>query len=515
LEVRGNRERLKTLQHPIGRCAEQVNNLTMKTLVMIAYFFPPEGSAGSFRPLRFVRYLPQMGWRAHVISALPSQYERYDPGLLAMVPKETEVIRVKGYDVWQAFQSWRSRRIQKKLTISGGINVRRLTDGQGRNIWSWAREMVRSGEASWYHPDMARPWIKPAVKATVELCKRESTGVIWATAGPVSSFHVAQLASWRTGIPYVLDFRDSWTITYNDFEARRPKWAIRRDRKRMFTLLEGAQAVVFRYASEAESYWRAYHGALEQRKVHIIPNGYEGSIDHHMIPTGDRCNIVYTGTLQSYHYDVFLKSLRILKRKDLTLAKKLRVLFVGETPSELYEQLKKLDLDDIVELRAPTSHSETVRLQREAHCFLVFGRSPEMRGHELLVGAKLFAYIKAGRPIIGVLPSDETRNILQGLHVKTIADVNSPPEIVAVLQQVLDAWASDTLSMIIPEQKQCERYSAEAQSAALARALEGKPSLEPFIPGSVDVPSSLREYLGQENWLGAPLTERRFWNGLR
>jgi glycosyltransferase involved in cell wall biosynthesis len=219
--------------------------------------------------------------------------------------------------------------------------------------------------------------------------------------------------------------------------------------------------------------------------------------------------------LQSYHYDSFLKSLRILKRKDLTLAKKLRVLFVGETPSELYEQLKELDLDDIVEVRGPTSHSETVRLQREAHCFLVLGRSPDMRGHELLVGAKLFAYIKAGRPIIGVLPSDETRNILQGLHVKTIADVNSPPEIVAMLQQVLDAWSSNTLSMIIPEQKQCERYSAEAQSAALARALEGKPSLEPFIPGSVDVPSSLRAYLGQENWLGARLTERRFWNGLR
>ena len=86
----------------------------MKKVIMVAHPFPPEGAATSYRTLRFVRQLPKLGWNATVISALPSQYERYDPKLLAMVPSETEVIRVKGYDLWQSFQSWRFRRIQRK-----------------------------------------------------------------------------------------------------------------------------------------------------------------------------------------------------------------------------------------------------------------------------------------------------------------------------------------------------------------------------------------------------------------
>jgi hypothetical protein len=269
----------------------------------------------------------------------------------------------------------------------------------------------------------------------------------------------------------------------------------------MFSLLQGARALVFRYASEAECFWRAYQGALDSSKVHIIPNGYEGSIENCMIPQGDRCQIIYTGTLQSYRYDSLLEALKILKLIEPIGAKHLRLLFVGETPAEFGEKLQCLGLSDIVELRAPTTHNEIVRLQREAHGYLVLGRSSKMRGYELLVGAKLFEYIKGGRPIIGVLPSDETKNILKQLDVNTIADVSSPSEIVTLLLRVLEAWSTDSLSVLVPNRSLCERYSAEAQSAALCRALEGEPSLEPFVPGSVVMPPSLQAYIEKENWL--------------
>jgi glycosyltransferase involved in cell wall biosynthesis len=181
-------------------------------------------------------------------------------------------------------------------------------------------------------------------------------------------------------------------------------------------------------------------------------------------------------------------------------ASQVRLLFVGETPPGLDEQLKTLKLTDIVELRGPTSHSEILRLHRDAHGFLVLGRSSELRGYELLVGAKLFEYLKGGRPIIGVLPSDETKNILQRLDVTTLADVDSPLEIASLLLRVLDAWSTNSLSVLVPDKKLCERYSAATQSAALSRALEGKPSWEPFIPGSVTVPASLKAYIEKEDW---------------
>src|SRR5207244_4028757 len=168
------------------------------------------------------------------------------------------------------------------------------------------REAVRAAEALYYHPDMAMPWIRPAVKATVKLCTCKRPNVIWATGGPWSSFIVAKRASQRTGLPYVLDFRDSWTVAYNEFEARRSAWAMRLDRRNLYWLLKGAQAVIFRYHTEVECYWLAYPGALDVARIHIIPNGYDGAIDEFVPPAGDKCTILYTGTLSLYRYDTLL-----------------------------------------------------------------------------------------------------------------------------------------------------------------------------------------------------------------
>jgi hypothetical protein len=475
----------------------------MRSVIMIAYFFPPEGNAGVYRPLRFVRHLPTMGWNASVISLDTTCYQRYDPGLLDLVPSETEVVRVRSRDPWQFIQMRRAQRIQKKLMCASGEAVARFHGVQQVPVRAFLREVVRQAEAWCYHPDMAMCWIRPAVQATVQMSAHKRPDVIWATAGPVSSFIVAQRASQRTGVPYVLDFRDAWTITYNDFEASRPAWATRLDRRALYRLLEGAQAVIFRYHTEAECYWHAYRGALDAARIHIIPNGYEGTIDEFVVPKGDKCTILYAGTLSSYRYDTLLQALHRLKTCAAARARQLRLLFVGDGMEALADDVAVLGLSDIVETADSTSYAEIARLQREAHALLVLGRPPTMKGYELFAGAKLFSYLQAGRPIVGVLPPDETTKILHRVGVPTVADGDSPAEIVAVFQQLLDAWSGGTLSSLVPDRAACKAYSAERQTAALVCALEGKPAAEPFVPHSVEIPPSLREDIGAAAWANA------------
>jgi len=335
------------------------------------------------------------------------------------------------------------------------------------------------------------------------MAARKQPDVIWATAGPVSSFVVAQRASQRTGVPYVLDFRDAWTITYNDFEASRPAWATRLDRRALYRLLEGAQAVTFRYHTEAECYWHAYRGALDAARIHIIPNGYEGTIDEFVVPNGAKCTVLYAGTLSSYRYDTLLQALQQLQTSDPARARQLRLLFVGDGMEALADDAALLGLSDIVETTGPTSHAEIARLQQAAHALLVLGRPPTMKGYELFAGAKLFSYLQAGRPIVGVLPPDETQKILQRVGVSTVADGDAPAQIVAVFQQLLDAWSGGTLSALIPNRAACQAYSAEQQTAALVCALEGKPAAEPFVPHSVEIPPSLRGDIGTAAWANA------------
>ena len=115
-----------------------------------------------------------------------------------------------------------------------------------------------------------------------------------------------------------------------------------------------------------------------------------------------------------------------------------------------------------------------------------------MRGYELFAAAKLFGYLKTGMPIIGVVPPDETRNVLVRTGIRTVADVESPLEVAAVLTKVIDAWSQNKLSSLVSDQDKCELYSSERQSPELVRALEGTPALEPFVPGSAEIPLSLR-----------------------
>jgi hypothetical protein len=343
-------------------------------------------------------------------------------------------------------------------------------------------------------------WIRPAVEAVVDLCAREGCNVIWATTGPVSSLVVAMQASKRTGIPYVVDFRDAWTITANEFADRRPAWAKRADRRMMYQILVGAQAAVFLYDSVAECYWRAYPGALTAAKVHLIPNGYEGDIhEFEDIPKSEICTILHAGTLSSYRYDTLLDALSLFKKLAPLQIRQLRLLFVGEATEMLANEVAARNLSDVVVIRGPTSYTEISQLQQNAHALLVLGRGGAMKGHELFAGAKLFGYLKAGRPIVGVLPRDETRNILSRVGVSMIADAGATAEIIAVFQHVLHAWSTGTLASLAPVRTACAAYSAERQTAALICALEGAPAIEPFIPGVVEIPPSLREEIGDRS----------------
>jgi hypothetical protein len=126
-----------------------------------------------------------------------------------------------------------------------------------------------------------------------------------------------------------------------------------------------------------------------------------------------------------------------------------------------------------------------------------------MRGHELLAGAKLFGYLKSGKPIFGVLPNCEARKVLERLGVSTVADVDSVSDIVLTLRQLLDAWSESRLSDFVPNRSACEAYSADRQTAALVRVLEGLPAAESFVPGSVEIPASLQREIGRTGWIGA------------
>jgi hypothetical protein len=452
------------------------NYMSMKSILMVSYYFPPEGSAGVYRGLRFLKELVKAGWEATVVCCEPYQYERYDPKLLSQVPADTRIVRVKAWDPWLAFQTWRGMRIENKLIGSSVEEVREVVAGHYAPFRSRLREIVRRAEAWVYRPDIRMPWIRPAVEQVQNVCRESRPSppsVIWATIGPLSAGVVAYRASMATGIPYVLDFRDPWGLEYYEEEVRRPAWAKKADRNMMCRMFKRAQAVVFLFQSIANCYLQEFPEALDGKKIHIIPNGFEGSIDDFSHASDGRCKVLYTGTLSSYRYDTLLEGLLLLKKKDPERAKLLHLLFVGENLQEFDYKVVELGIKDIVEITTPVSYAEVRLLQQKAHALLILGRAPGRKGHELVAGAKLFGYLQARRPIIGILPSDETRRILGEVGVTTVADAECPSEVVTVFERILEGWSNRTLESLLPNHVVCEQYSSSRQISALLAALQG------------------------------------------
>jgi hypothetical protein len=227
--------------------------------------------------------------------------------------------------------------------------------------------------------------------------------------------------------------------------------------------------------------------------VHILPNGFEGDVERSTPAKGVKCELLYTGTLGDYRYDTLLDSIGSLKAHFRTEAAQMHFQFVGEGTEVIAKQAEILKLTDIVTTEGAMSQSAVAILSQKAHALLLLGRPATMKGHELFAAAKLFGYLKAGKPIVGILPDDQAKQILQKVQVSTVANVDARDEIVAVLRAVLRAWTDGKLESLAPDPVACRVYSAENQTQALVAALEGAPAFDPFVPGRVDVPASLRD----------------------
>jgi hypothetical protein len=465
---------------------------------MISYIFPPEGNAGTYRPLRFVRHLPAHGWRPVVIANAPYSYQRYDPTLLSLVPPETEILSVRNPDRWAAFQQARERPRERNARSTTEI-LSQIQASERRLLRSVARRVAHKIEGIVYNPDPAMFWIRPATEVAVKACDRSAAEMIWATGGPWSSLVVGREVALRTGRPYILDFRDSWTLECDDFQATQPEWARQRNRRLLSRLFNDAHAVVFRYMAEAESYWRAYPGALVPERIHLIPNGYDGSVAPFEVSRQGRCTLLYTGYVMEYWYETLLEALVWLKRSEPAITSRLRIVFVGEGTEAIAKSAVSMGLADVIETRGAVSFGQVNQLQSEAHALLLLGWKPG-RGHEFR-GSKIFGYLKAGRPIIGVLPEDENKKILRSVGVRTIADVESLSQITTALRLLVSAWCKDELRALLPDPTACEKYSADQQTQSLVYALEGLPPRNSFEPGSCPVPPSLANLIGPKGWV--------------
>jgi glycosyltransferase involved in cell wall biosynthesis len=401
-----------------------------RPILVVAYYFPPFHSAGvSIRIVKFLKYLPGLGWRPLVLTVDDRrEYEHLRRGgsaeLLEDLPPQVAIHRTGSGEVSAALLE-RGRAMRKR-----GGPARAAIDALRR---------LRNLATRWLLiPDEQLPWLPSAVRAGWRVIRRERPAAILVTCPPHSAALAGIILKRLTRIPLVLDFRDDWVDT-PWFRARpRPVRLINRWLERR--AVGAADRVVLVTPASLEAFVRRYP-RLSRDRFACIPNGVDladfdgagGAAEsppaRPLLDAEDGCfTIVHAGLLtvaadwRRSPYG-FFRALARIRDADPRVYRCLRVVFTGALPREYREQAAGCGVGDIVQEAGYVPRPAFVALLRRADLLLAIN----YEGFETLVPGKLYEYWAAGSaPILLLSVPGAAQALVDGHGLgRTLAPDNS------------------------------------------------------------------------------------------
>jgi glycosyltransferase involved in cell wall biosynthesis len=403
-----------------------------RTVLVLAYHFPPVGGSGVQRNVKFVRYLESHGYRSVVMTGsgeTTSFWAPNDETLLREVPPSAEIHRIGGREPF-ADRPWRNR----------------------------LDRIVARPEP------FARWWNSRILEHGARL--GSGADVIYASLTPYETALAASGLARRLNRPWVADLQDPWALDEIWFY---PTGLHRRiDLRRMRSALSTAAAVVVN-SDEAEKRFRAAMPELRARLV-TIPNGFDAE-DFRGQPedrTDGRFRIVHAGYLYTAigrrhrrvgrirralggsptTVDVLPRSLvfllealeRLIDHRP-ELAEEIEVHLAGVLSDADEEVVRGSDL---IHKHGYLLHAETVALVRSADLlFLPLHDVP--RGSRVgIVPGKTYEYLASGRPILAAVPDGDARDLLARAGTACLCRPRDVTAMVSCVKSQLDRWRRGT-----------------------------------------------------------------------
>lgn len=424
--------------------------------LIVSYVFPPVGGAGVQRVLKLVKYLPECGVQADVLTAKDPSVPLQDDSLARDVPAETQVFRVRTFE-----PSYRTKQVawQAAANPHPGLAAR------------LKRQAVALGRRLLV-PDPQLLWLPAAQLALAQrLRAKEADDVVFISGPPFSQFLLAALCRLRRGTAVVLDYRDEWTMTSSAYEM---SGAAQVNAQLERAILRCAHAITtateeFRTALLRRFRW------LDPSRVHTIPNGYDSDDFPADLPSpsSGRFVLTYSGTVFRLTSAAgFIAGLRLLHARDEALAKLLEVRFVGrivDTEASHFEGTEGLGLRRLGYLE----HGRALWHLAESHAALCI--LDDVAGVERIYPAKIFEIMRLGRPCLALTPDGALATLVRRHRLGQVVHPRDAEAVAHSLARMLrsfgDAVPSDHAPVDI------ERFDRRAQAADFAQVFRSAKAL--------------------------------------
>jgi glycosyltransferase involved in cell wall biosynthesis len=432
--------------------------------LLLAVEFPPLASGGVHRALSLAEHLGASNIAIDVVTVRPEDYAPWsqaplDPTLLDRVPPSVQVHRIaSGFPAWY----WRAQR---------------------------SKVAFRAMQYAYWGDPVAFFWRRPVIAALDRLVAERRPDVLLATMPPFGVGVLASALARRYRLPWVGDWRDPWTLwRMGPF----PTYAHYRYTKHVEGAALKSANVSVTTSHVTREDWLRLFPTLDPARVETIYNGYDTSVLDRVAAaprdTSAVKSIVYVGT---FYYDPTARALlapiwrraphRWLfytpRREDwlyrspyfflaglARLAGRVRVDFAGAVPYWLPDMLRETGTERYVRLLGPVSHRDAIRLEKSADALLLTS-AKVIGGRDYSIAGKLFEYIGARRPILGVLTDGAMRDIVEQTGLGVLADPDDTDAVAAAIERIVEGVT------VSPNEEVIARFDRSHMARAMAECL--------------------------------------------
>ena len=300
----------------------------------------------------------------------------------------------------------------------------------------------------------------------VRVARRWGATHLMGTGPPFSSLIAASVAARRTGLPFLADLQDSWTIhpdTHYPTPAHRAidEWLERSVWEEASAVTVVTRTIASRYASRYPE-WTS--------KIRLLYNGYDPE-DLPASPSAreEGFTIAYTGSFYPHSPpSTLLAAVERLMRGGAIPIDRFHVDFVGRPEDSIRREVSARGLTHVVRIHGFRPLQEAVATAATAD--LLYLLIPAHFGEAL--SDKLFMYLATGNPILAEVPEGECKDFLQewGGNVRFV-----PPGDVDAMEAAIRAALTGDARRTQPHPRHADfrvAFSRDTQARQLGEILE-------------------------------------------
>jgi len=413
----------------------------VRRLLVISYYFGPDGSVGGLRWAGLSKYLARLGWEISVITAAPPTGNGTSGDAhVEWCPR-----------LWTFLDGCR---LLRRLALGGSpgafANGSRVVSGG--ELPGPLRQLRREVTALLGFPDESRGWVSRAALRARAVIRRFQPQVIVSSGPPHSAHLVAGMATIGSAARWLIDLRDPWGGPHTkawDSDPRVGSTTYRALSRRLERLVFGRAHGVITNTHQFAAALAARYPAVP---VACVPNG----VDPECLPPPASSRypglgIAYAGTLYaSRDLGPVVRALRLFLERHPDAARagsRLRVAgpAEGRHARAFAAAVTAAGIDRYVELLGPLPRAQALGVVSRSHLAVVLAQEQELQ-----VPAKLYESVALGVATLVVAPAGSAA-ALEGSRVGAIVrDPDDIDGIAGVLAQLWRDAAAERSSCPVP-----------------------------------------------------------------